>query len=140
MRLFLPALLIVVASGLATDAAADIFRCEGADGGIVFQQTPCPEAVTEAAEAAESSSDDSSENTPEGDSESQAAADSDWPPAFVAAAAETDRSAEAVAACKKRYRDQIDAIDAKMREGFSEEEGEIFKVQLLQLTAKLRAC
>ena len=137
MRLFLPVLLMLVALCFATHAAADIFRCEGADGGIVFQQTPCPQPVTE---ADESSDDESSETSAEVDSESQAVADNDWPPVFPDAPDQADRSDEAVAACKKRYRDQIDAIDAEMREGFSEEEGEVFKVQLLQLTAKLRAC
>ncbi|MDH3613478.1 MAG: DUF4124 domain-containing protein [Gammaproteobacteria bacterium] len=42
--------------------------------------------------------------------------------------------------CKKRYRDQIDAIDAQMRSGYSSEQGEIYREQLRALTERLRAC
>ncbi len=47
---------------------------------------------------------------------------------------------EAVEQCKKRYRDQIDAIDAEMRRGYTSERGEIYRERLRGLTEKLRAC
>lgn len=47
---------------------------------------------------------------------------------------------EAVAECKKKYRDQIDAIDAQMRSGYTSEQGEAFRQRLRGLTEKLRAC
>ena len=47
---------------------------------------------------------------------------------------------EAVEQCKKRYRDQIDAIDAEMRRGYSSEKGEVYRERLRGLTEKLRAC
>lgn len=42
--------------------------------------------------------------------------------------------------CKKKYRDEIDAIDAKMRSGYSSQQGERYREQLRALTEKLRAC
>lgn len=42
--------------------------------------------------------------------------------------------------CKKKYRDQIDAIDAQMRSGYSSAQGERYREQLRGLTQKLRAC
>ena len=47
---------------------------------------------------------------------------------------------QAVEQCKKRYRDQIDAIDAEMRRGYSSEQGEAYRERLRGLTQKLRAC
>ena len=47
---------------------------------------------------------------------------------------------EAVERCKKKYRDQIDAIDAQMRSGYTSEQGEAFRKRLRGLTEKLRAC
>ena len=47
---------------------------------------------------------------------------------------------EAVTECKQAYRDQIDAIDAEMRRGYSAEEGERYKERLLSLTERMRQC
>ena len=47
---------------------------------------------------------------------------------------------EEIDACKKRYRDQIDAIDAEMRTAFSPEQGDVYKERLLALTRQIRAC
>lgn len=47
---------------------------------------------------------------------------------------------EAVERCKKKYRDQIDAIDAQMRSGYTSEQGEAYRQRLRGLTEKLRAC
>ncbi len=59
----------------------------------------------------------------------------------VAGAEQNSTADEAVVAqCKKRYRDQIDAIDAEMRRGYSSEQGEAYREQLRGLTRKLRAC
>jgi len=48
---------------------------------------------------------------------------------------ETNRSA-----CKKRYRDAIDAIDAEINREYSPDKGEQYKQRLLVLTRKLRQC
>jgi len=47
---------------------------------------------------------------------------------------------ESVERCKKKYRDQIDAIDAQMRSGYTSEQGEAYRERLRGLTEKLRAC
>ena len=50
------------------------------------------------------------------------------------------RSDEVTQQCKKRYRDQIDAIDAEMRRGYSSAQGETYRERLRVLTQKLRQC
>lgn len=51
-----------------------------------------------------------------------------------------ENDAAAVAACKKRYRDEIDRIDAEMRRGYSSAQGEIYREKLINLTQQLRRC
>jgi hypothetical protein len=43
-------------------------------------------------------------------------------------------------ACKKHYRDAIDAIDAEIGREYSPDKAEQYKQQLLLLTRKLRQC
>ena len=63
------------------------------------------------------------------------------PAASRAAAREDDsRSDEITQRCKKRYRDQIDAIDAEMRRGYSSTQGEAYRERLRVLTQQLRSC
>jgi len=97
------------------DARAEVFKCTAENGGLVFQQTPCPEPEPEK-DGAES---DESELTNE---------------------LTEPRSPELVAQCQKKNRDAIDVIDAEMRRGYTPEEGESYKQQLLALTERLRAC
>ena len=47
---------------------------------------------------------------------------------------------EAVTECKQAYRDQIDAIDAEMRHGYSSEQGERYRERLRSLTERMREC
>ena len=42
--------------------------------------------------------------------------------------------------CKQAYRDQIDAIDAEMRHGYSSEQGERYRERLRSLTERMREC
>ncbi len=42
--------------------------------------------------------------------------------------------------CKKGARDEIDKIDAQMRQGYAPEQGERYRDQLLVLTRRLREC
>ena len=49
-------------------------------------------------------------------------------------------STEFVEQCKKRYRDQIDAIDAQMRSGYTSAQGEAYRERLRTLTEQLRNC
>jgi hypothetical protein len=48
--------------------------------------------------------------------------------------------AEKTEACKDRYRDQIDAIDAQMRNGYDSEQGEVYRERLRRLTSSMREC
>jgi len=50
------------------------------------------------------------------------------------------RSPVATAQCKKGYRDAIDEIDARMRQGYSAEQGEVYRERLRGLTEGLRDC
>jgi Domain of unknown function (DUF4124) len=47
---------------------------------------------------------------------------------------------QAIEDCKKAYREEIDAIDADMRRGYSSEEGERYRERLRSLTERLRQC
>lgn len=42
--------------------------------------------------------------------------------------------------CRDSYRDQIDAIDAQMRQGYDSAQGEIYRERLRVLTTNMRAC
>lgn len=44
------------------------------------------------------------------------------------------------AACQKRYRDAIDAIDLEIRREYSADKADEYKRRLLELTRKLRRC
>jgi hypothetical protein len=56
------------------------------------------------------------------------------------ARANDSRSEELIQQCKKRYRDQIDVIDAEMRRGYSSAQGETYRERLRVLTQQLRRC
>jgi hypothetical protein len=63
------------------------------------------------------------------------------PTAYRAAPTADDaRSDEFTQQCKKQYRDQIDAIDAEMRRGYSSAQGEAYRERLRVLTQRLRSC
>jgi hypothetical protein len=119
MRAFLYGFVAIVGLLCSESSGAEIFRCEDPEGGLVFQQTPCPEPEPEP-EPDEEVTD--AAPTPEGEPEPE------------------PRAPEAVAACKKQYRDAIDAVDAEMRAGFTPQQGEVFKQRLRLLTEELRAC
>ena len=53
---------------------------------------------------------------------------------------DNSRSDEITQRCKKRYRDQIDTIDAEMRRGYSSAQGESYRERLRVLTQQLRSC
>lgn len=128
MRSFIYGMVTTVLLLACVDAPADVFKCSDADGGIIYQQTPCPESEPEKEELKNES--------PQEASETENAADPDRsPPAVIAA-----KSPEVVAQCKKKYRDAIDEIDAEMRHGYTSEQGEVYKQRLLVFTEQLRAC
>lgn len=124
--------LITVSLCMLNTAAAQtpIHKCTDADGSVVYSQLPC----------VSQKSVDSEKTEPD------AKAESDPPVAAVQELSisevpqdepgpQPDRSA-----CKKHYRDAIDAIDAEIRREYSPDKAAQYKQRLLQLTRKLREC
>lgn len=103
-------------------ARADIYTCTAADGITSYQQTPCADPVDER--------DDDEEDAAVEERESEAAP--------IAEPQAPDPGL--VAACKKRYRDEIDKIDAEMRDGFSPDERENYRERLRALSQQLGQC
>jgi hypothetical protein len=101
-------------------AQAEIYRCTDAEGNAVFSQTPCVEDEAEPAEEEVIVAEDPAVSTTDSNAER--------------------RDEEEVTQCKKPYRDAIDEIEAEMQEGYSAEQGEVFKNRLRGLTKQLRRC
>lgn len=123
---------MVLLLGISTAASpeTEIHKCTDADGGIVYSQLPC--APAEPTETVVEQAEDTEEDLP----------DDYTPVEFVAlqVSDEPPKSTEEIAACKKRFRDQIDAIDAEIRQEYAEEKADDYKQRLLQLTRQLRQC
>lgn len=128
MKTLTTVLLLIGAALFSTDARAEIHRCTDAEGNMVFSQFPCEEESA----AAEEESKVREVETTEADDTRFSSADVD-----VAASV---RDTEAVARCKKPYRDAIDAIEARMLNGYTPDQAEAYKKQLLGLTEGLRRC
>ena len=128
--------LAVLIAAVSPAAHAEIFKCTDEFGNVAYLQTPCPaEEVEESATA-----DDNDERVVE---EAQVEDVTELPielrPA-VTQVPSSRRPDEQLDACKKRYRDQIDAIDAEIRTAFSPSQGDEYKARLKVLTRQLRAC
>lgn len=114
----------------ATPAETEIHRCTDADGGTVYSQLPC--APDKPAEVATEPAEEAPENPPAENAEQElrTARTDEQPP----------KSAAELAACKKQFRDQIDAIDAEIQRDYAQEKADDYKQRLLQLTRQLRQC
>jgi hypothetical protein len=113
-----------------TVAQTEIHKCTDAEGGIVYSQLPCVPQKTVEKEATE----------PEEESGYPPPVSIMEEPAVKEApqeepALDADRSA-----CKKHYRDAIDAIDAEIGREYTPEKAEQYKQRLLLLTRELRQC
>jgi hypothetical protein len=120
--------LLLIAAIYVSDVQAEIYRCTSDDGNMVFSQVPCakePEEAKEEKAAEESEATEADEATP---------ADIDVDGTMHVG------DSGAVAQCKKPYRDAIDAIEARMLNGYTPDQGEAYKKQLLGLTKGLRRC
>lgn len=122
MRMFLYGFVAIVLSILCTGAQAEVFRCESPENGIVYQQTPCPEPEPEPEEQ---------------DDAERVAQDSSAGPAEEPA---PERPRAEVEACKKQYRDAIDAIDLEISNSYSPEQREYYLGRLKALTEQMSAC
>jgi len=126
MKSYAPLLAVLGAVAYAAPtAAADIYKCTDENGNVAYLQLPCP-----AKKAADP------EVVPENAREE--APEVAMPTPGPAPSSRLDN--ESLDACKKRYRDQIDAIDAELSESWSDDEVENYKDRLRALTQQLRAC
>ncbi|NND46859.1 MAG: DUF4124 domain-containing protein [Woeseiaceae bacterium] len=114
----------------AANAQTPIYKCTDADGGVAYSQLPCPPQKT--MEPEKSEPDTKAESTIPL-SENPALPGNEIP-------TEVPELETARLACKKRYRDAIDAIDAEISREYSPDKAEQYKERLLQLTRKLRQC
>lgn len=123
---------IVVSLWLSNSAGAQtqIHKCTDADGGVVYSQLPCPPEAPVEPESTEP--DVIAENSP---------AVAEQPPASTTEVLYEDPELEPDRqACKKRYRDAIDAIDVEIGREYSPDKAADYKQRLLILTRKLRQC
>lgn len=119
----------------------EIFRCSQPDGTVAFQGMPCAEANTET-DADPAADDEAREEEPTEASPFDFVNPFDEPPQDAEPMMTADPAPLSAgrAECEKSARDAIDAIDLKMREGYSKAEGQAYLARLLQLTRALRAC
>lgn len=125
-NVLLSASLILLTVALMPATQADIYKCKDEHGNVAYLQTPCPVKKAEEPPATEQD-EEVTESSPERQ------------PAEVRAPT-SRRSGESLVDCKRRYRDQIDEIDAEMRTAFTPEQGAAYKEKLLALTRELRLC
>lgn len=116
-------------------ASSEIHKCVDADGGITYQQTPCPAPVEETTplEATPVPELEEDQMEPETVVETEAAL-------VVDPGAMEQPDPGDVETCKTPFRDAIDDIEAEMLRGYSAEQGEEFKQELRGLTEQMRAC
>lgn len=124
--------LIVVSFCLLNTAGAQtqIYKCADADGGVAYSQLPCAPQKSEEPEKTE----------PDTKAESSAPVTPEQELSKTEIVREEPESKTGSSACKKRYRDAIDAIDAEIGLEYSPEKAEQYKQRLMVLTRKLRQC
>ncbi len=129
-----------------TNVVADIqiHRCLLDDGTTAFQETPCEEPVVdteddeEAGETADGSETPAANNDP---FDFVNPFDEPAGPPMPSEPALPELVSRDRAECEKMTRDAIDAIDLEMREkAYTNEEGQKYLAELLELTRQLRAC
>ena len=126
MRTFIYGMVTTALLLACIDGKAEVFKCKDADGGVVYQQTPCPTPEKENDETEEDTS-----APAEGDEMLEGSTEIETT---------EPKSSGVVAQCKKKYRDAIDAIDAEMHLSYTPEQADHYKQQLRALTEQLRDC
>ncbi|MCH9695137.1 MAG: DUF4124 domain-containing protein [Gammaproteobacteria bacterium] len=130
------ALPVLFIATLSPAAHAEIFTCTDEFGNVAYLQTPCPEKKAQESPAADGNDTldvDETEVKPA----TELPVELRPPEVQVPSSRQPD---EQLDACKKRFRDQIDAIDLEIRADFSPSKGEEYKARLKVLTRQLRAC
>ena len=135
-RLPLNASFTVLATALFSIAHADIHKCTDENGNVTYQQLPCPTGKPQSADSADKAEITASEPEQREDAV-EPMRESQMPAPLNPS---SRRPGERLDACKKRYRDQIDEIDAEIRKSYTPAQGEKYKKRLLALTQQLRAC
>ena len=123
---------MILLLGATATAQTPIHQCKDADGNVVYSQLPCKDE--EPAQQEEEMPDAADPPV----SQSPPLIPLEFAPPDDAQAASA--SAEGSAACKKRYRDAIDEIDAEIRREYTPDKDAEYKQRLLALTRALRAC
>jgi hypothetical protein len=133
----LPEVLLALLIAASSPAAhAEIFKCTDEFGNVAYLQTPCPEEKVE--ESTVAAGDDTGDVD---EVEIETEIDPSIEPLPLKVEVPSSRQPdEQLDACKKRFRDQIDAIDLEIRADFSPSKGEEYKARLKVLTRQLRAC
>lgn len=125
-------LAVIAACSFATTpwAQADIYKCTDEEGNVAYLQLPCPAKPAAPVETAETDNGAEPEEpvAPEAEYSEPAPMQSSREPG------------EPLAECKKRYRDQIDAVEEEFLATDLVEQEEIYKERLLALAQQLRAC
>ena len=140
MRVFIVEFMTSAALLVATDAAAEIFKCEDPEGGIVYQETPCPAPESAAADENADTAETETPEAPAEDGGPRRLARGESLEDSVAEIEETNRRRAEVEACKQQYRDAIDAIDLEIRNSYSAEQKEYYLGRLKALTDQMAAC
>ena len=140
MRVFLYGFMAIAALLGSTDAKADIFKCEDPQGGIVYQETPCPEPEEEPAQEAAAAAEVASEATAQAAGQPRRLERGESLEDEVASIEEENQRRAEVEACKRQYRDAIDAIDLEIRNSYSPEQKEYYLGRLKELTEQMSAC
>ena len=124
--------LIIVSCCLLNTASAQtkIHKCTDADGGVAYSQLPCAPQKPE----------DSEKTKPDAKPEGATPVSAKQELTITAFPREEPEWEASRSACKKRYRDAIDAIDAEIGREYSPDKAEQYKQRLLILTRKLRQC
>lgn len=107
-----------------------VHKCKDAQGNVVYSQLPCKDEIPA---KSDESADAKEAEQPEPETPTA-------PPPRTDGAQRESQSDENRAACRKRYRDAIDEIDAEIRREYTAEKDGEYKQRLLALTRNLREC
>lgn len=132
----LSASLTLFTVALMPAAHADIYKCKDEHGNVAYLQTPCPVEKAEEPTVIQ----DEDERPVEAAQDEVVMESSPEPQLSDVQIPSSRRPGESLDDCKKRYRDQIDEIDAEIQSAFSPGQGAAYKDRLLALTKQLRAC
>lgn len=126
-KISLIVLFATLSAAAVPQARADIYKCTDEEGNVAYLQLPCPAKAVKKPDAVEDANPSVAESTPE-TSKPEAATPS------------SRIEGELLNDCKKRFRDQIDEIDAQIPGNNTPDQANVFKERLLALTRQLRAC